>query len=409
MPSTSVKMSPEQSVTKWRRYTRKAMCVLAGLVVAAMIPMSTRADYNQGKDHGETFTCTAQVVAGQSIQAAIDAASTGATVCVGAGTYQENLLINKDGITLKGEGPEKTVLEPPAQPRPFCPVLEIPPIGGENFGLNGICVADLDPQGKVLRTVNDVRVTGFTVRDFSGVGILFGGTNGARADHNVAASNKVYGITAFLSTHGRFEYNTSYGSLDAGIYVGNSPDSDFKVRYNTAFADTWGILVRDASEGSVTDNLVHDSCSGLVFLNTGTSTGVHDWRVSNNIVTHNDKFCPADELPFSITGVGILIGGGDHIVLRSNRVLANRPGGEPSVINGVPLAGGIVVISTANISLFPGFYGDVAEHNIIVKNTVLHNQLYDLVYDGLGTGNHFVSNRCETSLPVRLCRRNEEP
>jgi nitrous oxidase accessory protein NosD len=348
--------------------------------------------------------CTVHVVTGQSIQDAIDGAATGATVCVGPGTYQENLLINKDGITLKGAGPENTVLEPPAQPRPFCPVLQIPPIGGENFGLNGICVADLDPQGKVLRTVNDVRVTGFTVRDFSGVGILFGGTNEVRADHNVAANNKSYGITAFLSTHGLFEYNTSYGSGDAGFYVGNSPNADFKIRYNTAFADLWGILLRDASTGSVTDNLLYDSCSGLVFLNTGTSTGVHNWRAAHNIVTHNDKFCSAEELPFSLTGVGILIGGGDHILLRANRVLTNRPGGEPSLINGVPLAGGIVVVSTANVSLFPGFYGDVAEHNIVVKNLVLDNQPFDLVYDGLGSGNRFLFNTCDTSTPGRLCR-----
>jgi nitrous oxidase accessory protein NosD len=349
-------------------------------------------------------TCTVQVVAGQSIQDAIEGAATGATVCVGPGTYQENLLINKDGITLKGAGPEKTVLEPPAQPRPFCPVLQIPPIGGENFGLNGICVADLDPQGKVLRTVNDIRVTGFTVRDFSGVGILFGGTNGGRADHNVAANNSSYGITAFLSTHGLFEYNTSYGSGDAGFYVGNSPNADFKIRYNTAFANLWGILLRDASTGSVTANLLHDSCSGLVFLNTGTTTGVHNWRASHNIVAHNDKFCSAEELPFSLTGVGILIGGGDHIVLRENRVLTNHPGGEPSLINDVPLAGGIVVVSTANVSLFPGFYGDVAEHNIVVNNVVLDNQPFDLVYDGLGSGNRFVLNRCDTSTPARLCR-----
>ncbi len=353
--------------------------------------------------------CTVQVVAGHSIQAAIDAAPTGATVCVGPGTYRENLLIAKDGITLKGAGPEKTVLEPPAQPRPFCPVLQIPPIGGENFGLNGICVADLDPQGKVLRRVNDVRVTGFTVRDFSGVGILFGGTNRPRADHNVAASNKSYGITAFHSTHGLFEYNTSYGSGDAGFYVGNSPNADFKVRYNTAFADLWGILVRDASVGSVTDNLVHDSCSGLVFLNTGTTSGVHNWQVSNNIVSHNDTFCSAEEaeLPFSLTGVGILIGGGDHIVLRANRVLTNHPSGEPSLINDVPLAGGIVVVSTANVTVFPGFYGDVAEHNVIVNNDVLDNQPFDLVYDGLGSGNRFVFNTCDTSSPARLCRGKE--
>jgi hypothetical protein len=406
MPFLGPNKHQNRAAIKRRRCTRKAICLLAGLAVAAMIPMSTRADDRQGRHDEETFTCTVHVVAPHSIQAAIDAAPTGATVCVGPGTYQENLLIKKNGITLKGAGPEKTVLEPPAQPRAYCPVLEIPPIGYEPLGVNGICVADLDDEGEVQRTVNGVRVTGFTVRDFSGVGIMFGGTNRSRADHNVAASNKGYGITAFLSTHVTFEYNTSYGSADAGFYVGNSPNADFKIRYNTAFADLWGVLVRDSSMGSVTDNLVHDSCSGLVFLNTGTTTGVHNWRVSNNIVTHNDAFCSAEEaeLPFSLTGVGILIGGGDHIVLRSNRVLTNHPGGEPSLINGVPLAGGIVVVSTANVSVFPGFYGDVAEHNLIVDNAVLGNRPFDLVYDGLGTGNHFVSNRCETSLPARLCR-----
>ena len=173
-------------------------------------------------------------------------------------------------------------------------------------------------------------MTGFTVRDFPGVGIVFAGTNRIRADHNVAANNQGYGITAFNSTHGQFEYNTSYGSGDAGFYVGNSPNADFTVRYNTAFADLWGILVRDASTGTVTDNLVHDSCSGMVFLNTGTTTGVHNWRVSNNIVSHNDAFCSAEdaELPFSLTGVGILIGGADHLVVSANRVLSNEPGGD---------------------------------------------------------------------------------
>ena len=41
---------------KRRRYMRKAICLLAGLAVAAMIPMSTRADDRQGRGDEETFT-----------------------------------------------------------------------------------------------------------------------------------------------------------------------------------------------------------------------------------------------------------------------------------------------------------------------------------------------------------------
>jgi parallel beta-helix repeat protein len=220
----------------------------------------------------------------------------------------------------------------------------------------------------------------------------------------VAANNKAYGITAFASTHGVFENNTSYGSEDAGFYVGVSPKADFTVRNNTAFANLWGILVRDSAMGSITGNMLHGNCSGLVFLETGISTGVHNWQGSHNTAAQNDNFCPAGDLPFALTGVGVLIAGGDHIVLRENIVRANQPSGPPTIINGVELAGGIVVVSTASLSVFPGYYGSVSAHNMIVNNVVLDNQPFDLVYDGLGTGNQFVSNTCETSSPAGLCR-----
>ena len=271
-----------------------------------------------------------------------------------------------------------TVLEPPDTPVQVCLELFFPPVDYENNGLNGICVANVDSEGNLLGVVNDVRVTGFTVHGFPGVGIVFAGTNRPRADHNVAANNNGYGITAFDSTHGVFEYNVSYGSHDAGFYVGDSPEADFTVQNNTAFADLWGILVRDSATGRVQDNLLYASCAGLVFLNTGTIEGVHNWRASHNIATGNDNYCAAKdtELPFTLTGTGILIAGGDHIVLQENRVSTNQPGGDPSIIHGVPLAGGIVVVSTADVSVFPGFYGSVAAHNIIVNNLVLDNRAF---------------------------------
>jgi parallel beta-helix repeat protein len=346
-----------------------------------------------------------EVQPGQSIQAAIDAASPGTTIEVAPGTFQENLLIAKDGITLRGAGPGRTVLVPPAEPAPVCLLLFFPPADLENNGVNGICIAHVDQQGNILSTVHDVRVTGFTVQGFPGVGIVFAGTSGIRADHNVAANNQSYGITAFASTHGRFEDNTVFGTSDAGLYMGNSPDADFTIKDNTAYADLWGILVRDSSTGRVTGNTLHDSCSGLVFLNTGTGTGVKDWVATDNSATHNNNFCPAGAtgLPFTLTGLGVLIAGGKHIVLRDNTVRANQPSGPPTTLNGVALSGGIVVVSTANVSVFPGFQGSDAVGNTIMDNTVKGNQPFDLVYDRLSKGNRFLHNECSTSNPPGLC------
>jgi parallel beta-helix repeat protein len=360
--------------------------------------------------------CSLQVSPGHSIQAAIDAAAPGATVCVAAGTYHENLRIATDGLTLQGAGPGRTVLAPPAQPVHVCESLVLTAADTEPSGLNGICVAHLDAQGNLRGTVSDVRVTGFTVQGFPGIGIVFAGVNRSRADHNAAAHNGAYGITAFaafVSTHTRFEANTSDGSGDAGIYMGDSPNGDFIIRDNTVSNALWGILVRDSSGGTVTGNTLHDNCAGLVFLNTGAPVGpggafrgVGDVVASGNSATHNDNFClgSADALPFDLTGLGILIFGGHQIVLANNVVSGNAPGGTPTRIDGVALAGGIVVVSDANVTIFPGYFGSAASENTIAHNAVEHNQPFDLAYDGQGTGNRFVANRCATSTPAGLCR-----
>ena len=376
------------------RVTALCAAVLIGLVFTTV-----------GRADPDT-PCAVVVLAGHSIQAAIDGAPSGATVCVGPGTFQENLVIAKNGITLVGSGAGKTIIEPPAQPAPVCLVIFVPPIGYETLGANGICVANVDDEGDMLGVVNDVRVTGFTVQGFPGVGIVFAGANRFRADHNVAANNSFYGITAFASQHGRFDDNTSYGAGDAGFYIGNSPKADFTVENNNAHNNLWGILVRDAANGTITGNMLHDNCSGLVFLNTGTRTGVDHWQASHNTAWRNNLFCPTTVtgLPFNLTGVGVLVAGADHLTIQENTVRANQPTGDTTIINGVALAGGIVVVSTEDITVFPGFFGSVEAQNNILNNLVIDNQPFDLAYDGLGAGNHLISNTCRTSSPAGLCR-----
>ncbi|HAZ27587.1 TPA: hypothetical protein DCY67_03070, partial [Candidatus Acetothermia bacterium] len=70
--------------------------VLAGLVAVAAI----------GE---ERPPCTVFVQPGEAIQAAIDEAPAGAVICLGEGTWQENITITKP-LTLRGQGPEKTVI-----------------------------------------------------------------------------------------------------------------------------------------------------------------------------------------------------------------------------------------------------------------------------------------------------------
>ena len=48
--------------------------------------------------------------------------------------------------------------------------------------------------------------------------------------------------------------------------------------------------------------------------------------------------------------------------------------------------------------------GTYQENLLIVNNLLFDNQPFDLVSDGVGMGNHFVANRCETSVPGWLCR-----
>ena len=111
---------------------------------------------------------------GQSIQAAVDAAHPGDRIVVRAGTYAEQVTVAKHGIKLLGL---RAVLVPPASSvTNTCSGLTGPDTEA------GICVTgrgvNLAPfvleHRKVIsvrKRVRNVRVTGFTVRGFSGANV----------------------------------------------------------------------------------------------------------------------------------------------------------------------------------------------------------------------------------------------
>ena len=76
-----------------------ALVLLAGTIMAAQ-PAAV-----------QDCPCTVWVEPGGSIQALIDAAPPGSTICLPAGSWQESIVIRKP-LTLRGQGPEQTIIRP---------------------------------------------------------------------------------------------------------------------------------------------------------------------------------------------------------------------------------------------------------------------------------------------------------
>ncbi len=329
-----------------------------------------------------------KVSPGESIQAAIDSAGTYDTIKLAPGTYQENVQIKKDGITLKGAGADETIIEPGSGSGSVDPIC-----GGQ--GVSGVCVTDAtlpanpnDPP-VVNNHVADVRVKDLTVRNFTGGGVFFFGTQDQRVSDVHAQNNPEYGIVAFNTTGGRYWHNFTDGNGEAGIYVGDSPQANALVRDNLSTGNAgMGIFVRDASHGTIRDNEVADNCIGVLFLNTGA--GNEDWTVEHNSANHNNAACPGED-GAPVSGIGIAILGAGKIDLAGNTANDNQPSGDTSA------SAGIV------ISAVPGPAGDlVAEGNTIRFNRAFGNSPVDILWDGNGT-NDFFGNRCDRSNPDGLC------
>jgi nitrous oxidase accessory protein NosD len=333
------------------------------------------------------------VRAGESIQAAIDAAKPGDTIVVAAGVYRENLTIQTNGITLRGagSGADGTVLRMPGRPLPS-PCTE----GGK---VEGICVAGefVLGQAEVGTPVEHVRVSGFRVRDFTRFGVVvYNAVDATVADTDVAGSG-LWGFAAFTDRSVRFVRDSSHDNAEGGFYIGDSPAANAVLEGNAAYRNTTsegiGIFIRDASHGSVRGNRLEGNCSGLIAADTAGEGAVADWQIRDNTVRGNNAACPpSDDIPVPLSGLGIALLGTTGTSVGSNVVAGNTPAVE------APMSGGVLLASAEP------FGGNAPSGTLVRGNVLRGNAPVDLAYDGSGSGNTITANRCETSLPDGLCR-----
>jgi nitrous oxidase accessory protein NosD len=321
---------------------------------------------------GSAQAATIVVNPGQSIQAAVDSANPGDTVLVTPGTYRQQVVIQKNFIRLQGT--MAAILPPPSLTSPCGPI--------------GICVVgDVDfGTGEILSYVHGVTVTGFSVSGFEDSGILALAADRATFTNNRSTDNGAYGLVAFGSIGTTMAGNMARHNGEAGLYIGDSPTANASLHDNSSLDNQFGILFRDAGGGTISHNGISHNCAGIFVLADapGPAGAV---TIESNTVNGNTAACDSEDAG-PVSGAGIVLAGADHVLVHANIVEFNNPSSFTF------FQGGIVVTSG------PG--GTPAEFNTIAGNTVLHNTP-DLYWDGLGHGNAWRFNTCQTSIPHGLC------
>ncbi len=212
----------------------------------------------------------------KTIQAAVDNATSGDTVYVYNGTYNENVVVNKT-INLPGENRDTTIIQ-----------------GG---------------LGDVVRITADwVNITGFTFRsggwNIGDAGIELDNVQNCRVFNNNAIYNGGYGIYLFNSSGNNISANNASSNDSNGIYIfysnGNSLSFNFASNNYAGIAlyySNWnnitgknsllnnghGILLRYSNGNNITsNNASSNNGGGILLLSSSNGNNITDNIALNN-------------------------------------------------------------------------------------------------------------------------------
>jgi hypothetical protein len=350
--------------------------ILALLLLALLVPVAT-----------VSAASTTHVYPGQSIQAAINHAPVGGLIIVERGTYRGNLEI-KRSMRLVGYG---AIIVPAAKTTPNACLALVP-------GVIGICVhGAFNADGSMKSTISNVSIEGFTVRNFSSMGILAVGVNGFRAVRNVTANNGA-APGMFISTVSNLSllYNTSYGNGGDGISVQDS-SANAVITGNVSYGNLGsGILFINSLGGRIALNAVYGNCAGIVVVSVAQPdvTPSGDVSIQLNQVTANNRLCPAvpDSAP-AYGGAGIVLIGARNTVVALNDVRDN----VSQAGSAFPGGGGIMLLNGA-------MFGAAAPTgNSVRLNWLSGNTPNDIFGDGTGTLNTVSGNTCTVTNLTGAC------
>jgi parallel beta-helix repeat protein len=264
----------------------------------------------------ETHRVAPGVGGADRLQEALILAAPGDVIELGEGRFAliDGLSLDADGVTVRGAGMDKTVLDFTNQ-------------AGAGEGL--------------LVTSDNVTLRDFAVENPKGDGIKSKGADNiiyhairVEWTGGPKASNGAYGIYPVESTGVLVQGSIVSGASDAGIYVGQSRDITVQgniVRFNVA-----GIEIENSRNALVTGNIATRNTGGLLVFDLPGLPVMNGGNVilRGNKVHDNDtpNFAPPGNIVASVRrGTGVLVMANDGVLIEGN-VLENNPTAHVMVI-----------------------------------------------------------------------------
>ncbi|PXF57566.1 MAG: hypothetical protein C4B59_14970 [Candidatus Methanogaster sp.] len=322
---------------------------------------------------------------GAPIQAAVDNATAGEMICVAAGSYTENVNVDKPRLTLEGEGGDVVtvtaansgdhVFEVTAD---YVNISMFTVTGAASFMYAGIYLDGVDHCNIYENNCSN-----------NGRGICLESSSDNTLANNTANSNNICGICLFCSSYNTLESNTMSGNAwNFGVFgyslseytqnIDTSNTVDGKSIYYWVDQKDWQI----------------PSNAGFVGVVNGTNITVRDLTLTDNwkgvlfAYTENSRI---ENVTVSSNYDGICLHSSSNNTLASNTALDNY--------DGVALddsSNNTLVSNTANSNNDDGIQLDDSSNNTLVSNTANSNK-EEGIQLSFSSNNTLVSNTANSN------------
>ncbi len=243
----------------------------------------------------------------ETLRAALENAQPGDVIEVPAGThtFKRSLVMNTDGVTIRGAGMDQSVLS----------------FKGQVAGAEGLSVSASD------FTIEDLAIEdtiGDALKINEGENIVIRRVR-TEWTNGPDVNNGAYGIYPVQTVNTLVEGSVAIGASDAGIYVGQS--QQVVVRNNRAERNVAGIEIENTIHADVYDNVATENTGGiLVFNMPQIPQRGHSTRVYNNEVYANNTAnfaAPGTAVSGVPAGSGIIVNSNDKVEIFENDVRDN--------------------------------------------------------------------------------------